>query len=228
MLEDKILVLEGIEVGVKREKVLRYLGYRRREASGEVEEILTREIDNGCNLIAPQAVYSQRKVEKQQGGTITLTNGLSLDIGSMLQEWQGSEYLGVAICTIGTALENRVDELLAEEDPVSAVVLDSVGSVAVEAIADEVNYLVCCRERRVGNNLGPRTSPGYGKWDLTDQRLLFSLFPSDRINIRLNQQCMMIPRKSCSFCVGIGKGLNCKFNPCRRCDREHCDFRRSK
>jgi len=81
-----------------------------------------------------------------------------------------------------------VAELFAEEDSLSAVVLDSIGSAAVEAVANEVNYLFCCREKGAGNKVGPRASPGYGKWNLTDQNLLFSLLPADKINVQLNQQ----------------------------------------
>jgi len=220
------LILEEIEIAIKREKVLRYLGYRGKEVKGEVEEILAKEMEEGRHLITPEAVYSRQRVKKQQeGGVITLSNRLSLNIGSASREWQGSEYLGIVIGTVGAALEDRVAELFAKEDPLSALVLDSVGSAAVEVVADEINYLICCREKGAGNKVGPRSSPGYGKWNLTDQKLLFSLLPTHKIKVQLNQQCMMIPRKSCSFCLGIGGGLDYKLNPCRRCGKENCDYR---
>lgn len=219
------LMLRGMEITIKKKEVLRYLGYRGREVKGEVEEILIKEIEEGHHLACPEAIYSRQIVKEQQGGIITLNNGLSLNIGSMAQEWRGSEYLGVVICTIGTALENKVAELLAKEDPISALVLDSVGSAAVEAVAEEVNYLICSCEKEAGNQVGPRASPGYGKWSLTDQKQLFSLLPTHEIKVQLNQQCMMIPRKSCSFCLGIGGGLDYRFNPCRRCGKEDCSYR---
>jgi len=191
-----------------------------------VEEILAKEIDEGCHLITPQAIYSRETVKEQQGGIITLNHGLSLNIGSAAQEWQGSEYLGVVICTIGAALEDRVAELFAAKEHLPALVLDCVGSAAVEAVVNEINYIICCREKEAGSQVGPRVSPGHGKkWDLTDQKLLFSLLPTHKIKVKLNQQCMMIPRKSRSFCLGIGEGLDYKFNPCRRCGKEDCSYR---
>lgn len=219
------LILEGIEIAIKKKEVLRYLGYRVREVKVEVEEILAKEIEEGRHLITPEAIYSREMVKEQQGGIIRLNYGLSLNIGSAAREWQGSEYLGAVICTIGAALEDRVAELFATEEHLPALVLDSVGSAAVQAVADEINYLICCREKEAGSQVGPRASPGYGKWNLTDQKLLFSLLPTHRINVQLNQQCMMIPRKSCSFCLGIGEGLDYKFNPCRRCGKEDCSYR---
>ncbi|MFC1864345.1 vitamin B12 dependent-methionine synthase activation domain-containing protein [Chloroflexota bacterium] len=219
------LILEGIEIAIKRDEVLMYLGYRGKTLKREVEETLAKTMEESRHLISLEAIYSQQTVKKQEGGIIALVNGPSLNIGDVFQEWQGSQYLGVIICTIGAALEDRVAELFAEEDHLSAVLLDSIGSAAVEALADEINYLICCREKGAGNKVGPRTSPGYGKWNLTEQKMLFSLLPAQQIKVQLNQQCMMIPRKSCSFCLGIGGGLEYRFNPCRRCGKENCNYR---
>ncbi|MFC2060015.1 vitamin B12 dependent-methionine synthase activation domain-containing protein [Chloroflexota bacterium] len=219
------LMLEGLDIIIKRTAVLRRLGYRTGEVKPEIEAILSREIEEGYHLITPRAVYSRQPVKEHQQGTITLNNQLSLNTGSLAEEWLGSEHLGVVICTIGPALEDKVDELFAKDDYLSALILDSAGSVVVEALADEINYLLCRRERGAGNKVGPRASPGYGKWHLSHQKLFFSLLPAHQIKVRLNQQCMMIPRKSISFCLGIGKGLDYRFNPCRRCGKEGCGYR---
>lgn len=226
MLENDVsLIPDKVDIAIDRREVLRYLGYRKKEAKGVVKEVLAEEIAEGYRLIKPGALYSRETVKEQQSGIIALNSGVSLSTGSFSQDWQGAEYLGVVICTIGAALEDRVDELFAQQDPLSALVLDSVGSAAVEAVADEINYLICCREKGAGNKVGPRASPGYGKWSVTDQQLLFSLLPAHKVKVQLNQQCMMTPRKSCSFCLGIGGELDYKFNPCRRCGKENCRYR---
>ena len=215
------------KVSIKEKEVLRLLGYRGREATGEVKRILTRENEEGEQLLNPQVLYSRKKVKGQGDGVIALSGGLVLNIGSTALEWKGSEYLWVVICTIGTALENRVDELFAQGDFPTALVLDTVGSVAMEGIANETNYFICRQERSKGNRVGARASPGYGKWSLADQRVLFSLLPAHKIGIELNQQCMMIPRKSVSFCLGVGKGLDFILSPCRRCGKEGCEYRQT-
>jgi hypothetical protein len=106
--------------------------------------------------------------------------------------------------------------------------LDSVGSVAVESVADKVNYLLCEHARARNMNTGPRLSPGYGKWRLREQKVIFSLLPGERIGIRLNEQCMMRPVKSLSFCLGIGRALppREKINPCRYCGMKDCPYHR--
>jgi len=51
--------------------------------------------------------------------------------------------LATVICTIGSILEEQVDRLFAQGDPLRALILDAAGSTAVEAVADEVNFLIC-------------------------------------------------------------------------------------
>ena len=134
------LKLEG--VSIKEKQVLKLLGYRGKEATGEVKRILTREIEEGYQLLNPQVLYSREKVKEQGNGVIVLNGGLVLNVGSAALEWKGLEYLWVVICTIGAAVEKRVDELFAQGDFPAALALDTVGSVAAEGITNEINYFI--------------------------------------------------------------------------------------
>ena len=122
--------------------------------------------------------------------------------------------------------------LLKEGKYTEALTLDSAGSVAVDSVADQVNYFICHKALDSGMKTGPRLSPGYGRWPLTDQRLIFGLLPGERIEVYLNDRCMMVPQKSVSFCIGLGlqenlRGINRKINPCRYCGMPNCLYRRA-
>jgi len=108
------------------------------------------------------------------------------------------------------------------------MMLDSIGSEAVESVANEVNYIICQKAKTLGLRASPRSSPGYGKWDLTDQTVLFGTTHAYRIGVRLNEHYMMIPRKSVSFGIGIGSVMvNAEdATPCRRCSRGGCEYRK--
>ena len=75
--------------------------------------------------------------------------------------------------------------------------------------------------------VAPGLSPGYREWPLTDQRLIFSIMPAETIGVRLNDHCMMIPKKSVSFCAGLGvsEALE-QFNRCNHCGVSKCPYRR--
>lgn len=221
-----LLVFDSRELPIDKVEVMRYLGYRKKFVRHEVvEELVEEEIQEARRLIMPQAVYMRQSVKSLQNGIITFTNGFHLNVGDASGEWKGCQYVGIGLCTIGMGVEDKVDELFPRQENLSALILDVVGSVAVEAIVNEVNFLVCHGEQKEGNVLGPRVSPGYGKWQLTDQKVIFSLLPISQIGVMLNEQCMMIPRKSCSFCLGIGAALEHQYNPCRRCGKVGCDMR---
>jgi len=220
-----IKLLTDVEVKIAEKEVLRYQGYpRAKTPEGEIVETLASEIEEGYRLIEPKAIYSEIKRLEVAHNQIILENNLVLNAEKAVKEWQDLQILGVALCTIGIELERKVSELFALGEYPAALMLDSVGSAAVESLVDHVNYHICHRARKTGMIVGPRLSPGYGKWGLQDQKVLFSLLPAENIGVRLNEQCMMIPRKSVSFCVGMGREIKVK-KPCRYCGLEDCPYR---
>jgi hypothetical protein len=135
--------------------------------------------------------------------------------------------LVVAVCTIGPALEHRVSELADSGDAARALILDAIGSAAAEEAADQSNRLIC--EMAAPTDFSPdrRRSPGYGKWDIREQKAIFSYLNPEDIGVTLSPSCMMTPRKSISYVVpleggkpGAGAGRRCS-----RCGLEDCPYR---
>lgn len=223
-------ILSELEVNIDGEQVLRRQGYRGKlmALKSELREIMTQEIQEAYRLFHPRAVYTELAVVETSGSEIRLSNGLIMRVGGALKVWEGLEYLAVALCTIGPALEDRVSDLFSLSEYPSALMLDSVGSVAADSLADQVNYLVCDKAARTGMMVGPRLSPGYGAWELKEQEVLFTLLPAHSIGVQLTESCAMIPQKSVSFCSGIGKKLSTKATStrCRHCEKHHCQYRR--
>jgi hypothetical protein len=107
--------------------------------------------------------------------------------------------------------------------------LDSVGSAAVESLAEYANDLLCQAGLRAGTKVTNRISPGYAGWDTAEQAALFRLCPGDPIGVRLNEACFMTPGKSISWLVGIGPEARVDhyFTQCRRCWMRDCAYRRA-
>lgn len=219
--------LEGLQVKVNEDYVLK-LQRCVPKPGGSIKEILACEVEEAYRLAQPRAIWAELIVKEITGVVVKLEGGFMLHAGDMAKEWGGSRLLAVAVATIGSALEEKVDELFAQRDFAKAMMLDSVGSAAVESVADDVNYAICQRAETLGLKTSPRSSPGYGKWKLTDQRVLLGATHAYRIGVRLNEQYMMMPRKSVSFAIGIGSimvGAE-DATPCRRCGQEGCEYRR--
>jgi hypothetical protein len=98
----------------------------------------------------------------------------------------------------------------------------------VESLAEYVNDLLCQQGIARGLKVTNRVSPGYGAWDVGDQRLVFQLCPGDRVGVSLNEACFMSPVKSISLLAGAGPAARVDhyFSQCARCWMADCAYRR--
>src|SRR2546425_6597890 len=181
----------------------------------------------GRGLIEPRAVVRWMPVTRQVGDALE-TPDLVLTIPGVERHWGRVEHVAAAICTIGDALERRVAELWEARELPLAAMLDSVGSGAVESLAEYVNDLFCQEAIPLGLPVTNRVSPGYGSWDVTEQRALFAICPGDPIGVSLNEACFMTPVKSISLLAAAGARAKVDhyFSQCARCWMPDCAYRR--
>lgn len=142
-----------------------------------------------------------------------------------------SEKTILAIVTISNELEEKISELLAEGSLSQGVILDAIASQAAEDLAEKVYQLIIKEHKELVTNkqYTKRFSPGYCRWELAEgQKMIFDLLPAKAINVRLSPSMLMIPRKSVSFAINIGRkveeGLGEK--ECCSCDMNNCEYRR--
>lgn len=210
--------------------MLRFQGYKRGiDTPGpDVLALFEEALDLGRRLIAPRAAVRWISVQRQFGDTLE-TAEAAITVPGSARAWGAIERLGAAVVTIGDPLERRVAELWeAREFPLSAM-LDSVGSGAVESLAEYLNDVLCQQGIPRGHKVTNRVSPGYGAWDVRDQAQLFRLCPATAIGVTLNEACFMTPLKSISLLVGAGPAARVDhyFSQCARCWMADCAYRRS-
>jgi hypothetical protein len=224
-----VQILEGIRVTIDKQEILRLQGRQKNEKpSAAIQDILDAAMTEFHHLLMPRAISIEMKT-KVMKESINLENGLILHNPDGAKAWQNAEHLAAVVCTIGPGLGNRVAELSAQGASTAALMLDSIGSVAVESVADYVNSHICHGAAHRGMQTGPRLSPGYGTWPLEDQKVIFTMVPAERIGVHLNEQGIMIPMKSVSFCVGMGSRLKApqETDPCQHCHLKNCKYRKA-
>ena len=220
-----------VNLEIDPQEVLRLQGYRRPSdiPTPEVLAILRDAFIEGQRIFEPCWLYREFPVASTNGSGVRLQDGSELIIQELPERWGPISALGLAVCTIGDALESRIEALFAAREFPLAYMLDSLGSVAVEALGEAVHRQVCEDRLAQGLKVTPRESPGYTRWAIEEQRKLFALLPADTIGVQLNPYCIMIPRKSISFAVGIGRDaiMGTGGSPCRSCDMRGCSYRRA-
>lgn len=141
---------------------------------------------------------------------------------------KGSESFILLLATIGEAMDGWLHEKRREGDIVESFVADALGSVVVEAIA---SYALTHLEQAAalsGNKITNSYSPGYCGWDVSEQQQLFTLLPPSFCGVRLTDSSLMLPVKSVSAVIGVGRNLTRKPYGCAICQKTDCFKRKNK
>jgi hypothetical protein len=224
---DKRDLLENIPLKLDPASILRNLGGG---TSPWLEVDVERWRAQARPLLAPRMVYRRVPVTYTGVEGVELAGGhrfASAKLGSL---FTGAEWAIVAVGTIGPALEEEVSRLFARCEYMDAMLLDAIGTTAVEDVGNYLRSRIC---RECGDNeglrVGPSLSPGYQYWDIRDQEVVFNLVPGAEIGVILTESCLMLPRKSESLVVPLGRQLKITAEvnepPCRYCDRRDCPSR---
>jgi hypothetical protein len=210
----RIEVFERIEFVVDRKEVARLLGYVPgcRPPSPQVGERIEEMLAASRDLIEPRGCYTVRRPNR------VATSG----------PFRGAERIAYSVCTIGKRIERHVAELSRKGETLRALILDAIGSAAVEAVTDVVNAAIC---RQVGQKdvfTNRRISPGYAGWPITAQTEIFDLLPTRVSGVTLKPTYFMEPRKSISAAISMGPAVpHSKYVAiCGYCSLRDCAFRR--
>ncbi len=209
-------------VDINRGQVLRYLGYGRTAPDAPTAALLEECLKEfaayadyrACSVRLPVAVT----------GTNVSMGGLTVTSASLAKNLAGCGEVILFAATIGAEADLRRSSA-AVRSAAKAVVLDAIGTAAVEAWCNKLceNW----QSQVAPLQLRPRFSPGYGDVPLELQRSLLSLLDSSRrAGISLTGALLMTPHKSVSAIVGVGeRGCQTLLHDCAACTKTDCAFR---
>ena len=72
-------------------------------------------------------------------------------------------------------------------------------------------------------------SPSSGDWDISQQKNIFQIIPANKIGVKLTDSFMIIPKKSLSWAIGMGKNIlkpSKDDNFHRICQVVNCQYRK--
>ena len=230
MLSEDVQVLADLPLAIDPDEVLRFQGYKKGVdvPSADVRALFDDAMAEGTQRMVPRAVVRWRRARTRGRDTIEV-GGETLTIPRTAERWGDVEHVAACVVTIGEALEQRVAALWASRELPLASMLDSVGSGAVESLAEYVNNVLCAQGLAAGLAVTNRISPGYADWDVAEQHALFRLCSAAAIGVTLNAACFMTPGKSISLLVGAGvrARVDHYFSQCARCWMRECAYRRA-
>lgn len=216
------------ELPLDRKTIEHDLGYRDDNApepvSTAIEELLPQvashaDIHCGFGILPPDSVVIGP--ESVSCGTV------SLGMGSVIaKQLKHCTSLALYVSTAGHGMERWSSQLMAEGDMMQGFVVDAIASELVEKASVWL-------EKRIAESMKPREwsltnrySPGYCDWPVSDQHNLFSLLPPGFCGITLTPSALMVPVKSLSGVIGLGKGVKRGAFQCSICELKDCYRRR--
>lgn len=151
------------------------------------------------------------------------------DMGKIiLRQLRGSAAYALFICTSGVEYEAYQQRLKEQGDMVRVFIADALGSVIAERCADQMEQHLQESINKLGWRHTNRFSPGYCGWHVSQQQRLFPLFEGKTCGVTLTDSSLMVPIKSVSGIIGLGKEVRKLDYTCGLCDFKQCYKRKKK
>jgi hypothetical protein len=221
------VLIDYKNVTVAKNEVVRTLGYLEQKIPEHFEALIERilpQLPERCAIRAGYRVLDAKKSDNRYdgiyvGGTFFTTQKI------VTSRMNNTEQAACFVCTIGPHMESWARQLVREGDTVMGHLVDTVATVAVENTADTLHDHLERKMRTQGLRVTNRYSPGYCGWPVSEQHALFSFFPAAFCGVALTESAFMMPVKSVSGMIGIGRMVEYAGYACERCGINDCIYR---
>lgn len=220
-----MVIITDIRPALDVEHVLKGQGIDPARARPRLVTVAQGALDEARPLLDPIALYTILPVRDFHHQTVVLDGGATFEGPLVARALAGATEAALAVCTIGSALEEQVGALFAT-DSVRAMALDGAGTAAVGEVTRLIVARICDEASARELGTGMRANPGQEGWPIEQQRVFFDLVPAEEIGVQLTKSCLMLPRKSVSVVVGLGPEMRPDAVTCDFCSkRERCPWR---
>ncbi len=215
------------DLSINRDNIDLLLGYKPGEAPEPFPEMINEIFSQAPAYCDIQGGYTILPIKNFNINTAILEiENIQFNIQKIVaNQLKMSESVALFACSAGKGMGEWSRHLMAGEDLVKGFIIDTLGSVVVEAamdiIHDNIEKEMSLQKLKITN----RYSPGYCSWSTVEQQKLFSFFPEEFCGITLTESSLMYPIKSISGIIGIGKDVRKNSYTCQICDSKSCIYR---
>jgi hypothetical protein len=227
VIVDNWIEFEDIEIDI--DQVCRNLGYvSDYKLTPRVSSLIAEYSEQSSQLIEPAYSYVIRDIEGVRKSCVFIEGSIVFESEVIAKLLKPCSKLALLIATIGSRLEEMVGQLSVHKRLLQASVLDAIGSVAVENVANIVQEKIRKEACEQGYVISRRFSPGYCDWTIRQQTEVFRAMNGNNAGVQLTESLLMVPQKSISGIIGIGTSQSRvdRYNPCTTCNKQNCIGRR--
>jgi hypothetical protein len=224
-------VIRDIPLSLKTQEVLRREGFRgHSKVKPEIKSLVLELLVSvkKTHLLEPAVAYEICSITEMSSSQVSLEGNAVVHgplLPSLLPE---AKELAVAVCTIGPKLEKQATDYFDQEEPLRGILLDGIGSTAVDSLTQEVCKFMVGEASSRGYQVSSPLNPGMPGLPITEQWQLLKMVPAREIGVSLTSSGIMVPRKSTSMVMGIGPQMTTwtRAEVCASCSlRKTCPYR---
>jgi hypothetical protein len=209
------------DVQIDVEKVYRRLGYGELKPMSSTISLVNSMLEQAYELLKPCFTYRLAAIREVKDQNTYLENSVTFFSKTVSYVMTDCQYVVAYLATIGRGLEEQVSALTRDGKMLEGVILDATGSEAIIQTARVVQQAIKQIAQSMDLRATIKYSPGYCDWDVSQQAELFKLVDASTVCVSLTPGCMMVPQKSVSGIIGLGKLDERRAPPCTAiCDRK--------
>jgi hypothetical protein len=179
-------------------------------------------------LLEPMVAYENYPIAGMKGNKISLGGGKTVYGPALPAFFPEAKELVILIGTIGPKLEEHVSGYAKSGQPLRSLLLDGIGSAAVDKLISEAQKFILAEASLRGYEMSSSVNPGMPGFPITEQWNLLELSKAHKIGVSLTTLGILIPRKSTSMVIGIGYKMTrwTQTEVCARCNlKETCSYK---
>ncbi len=230
MANNQVVYVSTADLNLPMEDLYRAMGYGDVVPEEELCALCKKLLTEACQVAKPRFYYSLRECEI---GSVTIDTVNSIggvdhfEAGKTISGlMKRSSMIAIFVATAGEEFQEWMDKRAIESEILETFIIDSIGSMMVEATGDYMELYIEKDPLLDGLKHTNRFSPGYCGWNIVEQHKLFGTLPDKVCSISLTDSSLMHPIKSISGFVGVGESVITKKYGCSICNRLDCYLRK--
>ena len=164
-----------------------------------IETSILEMISLSKKLLQPK--YALATADKNIKDNKIVLDNFCINSKDIIKLLENSNLVCGLVATIRFSIDTKISYFLERKDIMSAFILDSIGSIAIEELVENI----CTYINTEYGTTTMRFSPGYGDWGIQNQKDFLQWLGAEKLGIVLSSTFQMIPRKSVSAILGITK-----------------------
>lgn len=204
-----------------------YLGYGKNIPDAYMLELINRMKQEAISVCKPRLGFRFLTGGQIDRKSIKIS-GLSFAPEGIITKYlQDADFYAALTASVGSELDEWIAQKREGNDIVESFIADALGSLIVETIVEWGKTCLEALAIRWQLCISNSYSPGYCGWNIAEQKMFFSMFPKLFCGISLTESSLMLPIKSVSSLIGIGKNIKKKPYGCSICRKKDCFKRKS-